>query len=71
MVNIHWDQLAVLIDLGGKTPVMGSMFECVMRLSIFKPFVKEQACVLLARTMFCEGLTSRTWILNPDDRNSL
>ena len=67
MMNIPWDQPATLIDLDGKTPVIGSMLECVMHFSLFKPFAKEQARILLTRPVFREGRKTRTWILNPDE----
>lgn len=71
MMNIPWDQPATLIDLDGKTPVIGSMLECVMHFSIFKPFAKEQARILLTRPVFREGRKTRTWILNPDEVQQL
>ncbi|WP_395336277.1 hypothetical protein WBP06_19320 [Novosphingobium sp. BL-8H] len=67
MMNIPWDQPATLIDLDGKTPVIGSMLECVMHFALFKPFAKEQARILLTRPVFREGRKTRTWILNPDE----
>ncbi|WP_260929425.1 hypothetical protein [Novosphingobium sp. 9] len=71
MMNIPWDQPATLIDLDGKTPVIGSMLECVMHFSLFKPFAKEQARILLTRPVFREGRKTRTWILNPDEIEKL
>lgn len=65
MMNIPWDQPATLIDLDGKTPIIGTIRECVMHFAIFKPFAKEQARVLLTRPVFREGRKTRTWILNP------
>lgn len=67
MMNIPWDQPATLIDLDGKTPIIGTVRECVMHFAIFKPFAKEQARILLTRPVFREGRKTRTWILNPDD----
>lgn len=71
MLNIPWDQPATLIDLDGKTPVLGSMLECVMHFSLFKPIAKEQARILLTRPAFREGRKTRTWILNPDEIEKL
>lgn len=66
MMNIPWDQPATIIDLDGKTPVIGSLLECVMHFSLFKPFAKEQERILLTRPVFHEGRKTRTWIPNPD-----
>lgn len=71
MMNIPWDQPATLIDLDGKTPIIGTIRECVMHFAIFKPFAKEQARILLTRPVFREGRKTRTWILNPDDIEKL
>ncbi|MCJ1962514.1 MULTISPECIES: allantoate permease family MFS transporter [Novosphingobium] len=67
MMDIPWDQPATLIDLDGKTPVIGSFLECVMHFSLFKPFAKEQARILLTRPVFKPGRKTRAWILNPDE----
>jgi hypothetical protein len=71
MMNIPWDQPATLIDLDGKTPVIGLMLECVMHFSLFKPFAKAQARILLTQPVFVEGRKTRTWILNPDQIEKL
>lgn len=71
MMNIPWDHPATLIDLDGKTPIIGTIRECVMHFAIFKPFAKEQARILLTRPVFREGRKTRTWILNPDDIEKL
>jgi len=71
MMNIPWDQPATLIDLDGKTPMMGSMLDCVMHFSLFKPFAKEQARILLSQPVFREGRKTRTWILNPGEIEKL
>ncbi|WP_285022286.1 hypothetical protein [Novosphingobium sp. fls2-241-R2A-195] len=67
MMNIPWDQPATLIDLDGKTPVIGLMLECVMHFALFQPFAKEQARILLTQPVFREGRKTRTWVLNPDE----
>jgi len=71
MMNIPWDQPATLIDLDGKTPMIGSMLDCVMHYSLFKPFAKEQARILLTQPVFREGRKTRTWILNPGEIEKL
>jgi hypothetical protein len=70
-MDIPWDQPATLIDLDGKTPVIGSMLECVMHFALFKPFAKEQARILLTRPVLREGRKTRTWILSPDEIEKL
>jgi hypothetical protein len=67
MLQIPWDQPATLVDLDGKTPVIGTIRECVMHFAIFKPFAKAQARILLTRPVFREGRKTRTWLLNPDE----
>ena len=71
MMNISWDQPATLIDLDGKTPIIGSMLDCIMHYSLFKPFAKEQARILLTQPVFREGRKTRTWILNPGEIEKL
>ncbi|WOK36123.1 hypothetical protein [Sphingomonas sp. C3-2] len=71
MMNIPWDQPATLIDLDGKTPVIGSMLECVAHFSLFTPLAKEQARILLTGPVMREGRKTRTWILNPDEIEKL
>ena len=71
MMNIPWDQPATLIDLDGKTPVIGLMLGCVMHFALFKPFAKEQARILLTQPVFREGRKTRTWVLNPDEIEKL
>lgn len=71
MMNITWDEPATLIDLDGKTPIVGSMLDCVTHFSLFKSFAKEQARILLTRPVFREGRKTRTWILNPDEIEKL
>jgi len=71
MMNISWDQPATLIDLDGKTPMIGSMLDCVMHYSLFKPLAKEQARILLTQPVFREGRKTRTWILNPGEIEKL
>jgi hypothetical protein len=66
-MDIPWDQPATLIDLDGKTPLIGTVRECVMHFAIFKPFAREAARLLLTRPVFREGRKTRTWLLNPDE----
>lgn len=66
-MNIPWDQSATLIDLDGKTPLIGTVLDCVTHFSLFKPFAKAQARILLTRPVFRTGQKTRTWVLNPDE----
>jgi len=65
VLNIPWDQPATLIDLDGKTPLIGTIRECVMHFVLFEPASREQARILLSRPVHREGRKTRTWILEP------
>ena len=67
MKDIPFDQPATLIDLDGKTPIIGTVRDCVSHFAIFKASAKEQARILLTRPVFREGRKTRTWLLNPDE----
>ncbi|AZI35328.1 hypothetical protein NT2_14_00110 [Caenibius tardaugens NBRC 16725] len=71
MKSISWDQPATLIDLDGKTPIIGTILDCVTHFSLFKPFAKAQARILLTRPVFRAGQKTRTWVLNPDEIEAL
>jgi hypothetical protein len=71
MNDIPWDQPATLIDLDGKVPTIATIRDCVMHFSLFKPFAKEQARILLTRPVFREGRKTRTWILEPNEIEAL
>ncbi|MBT0668815.1 hypothetical protein HT136_10600 [Novosphingobium profundi] len=67
MLDIPWDQPATLIDLDGKTPIIGTVLDCVQHFALFKPFAKAQARILLTRPVFRVGQKTRTWVLNPNE----
>ena len=67
MTDIPWDQPATLIDLDGKTPIIGTIRDCVQHFAMFKPFAREEARILLTRPVAREGRKTRTWVLNPDE----
>ena len=71
MSPIPWDQPATLIDLDGKAPIIGTIRDCAMHFALFKPFAKAQARILLTKPVHREGRKTRTWILNPDEIESL
>lgn len=66
-MDIPWDQPATLIDLDGKVPVIATVRECVLHFTLYKPFAREAARLLLTRPVFREGRKTRTWLLNPDE----
>lgn len=71
MADIPWDQPATLIDLDGKTPIIGTIRECVQHFGMFKPFAKAQARILLTRPVAREGRKTRTWLLEPVEIEAL
>ena len=71
MTPIPWDQPATLIDLDGKAPVIGTIRDCAMHFAIFKPFAKAQARILLTVPVHREGRKTRTWILEPQEIETL
>jgi hypothetical protein len=66
-----WDEPATLIDLDGKAPVIGTIRDCAMHFAIFRPAAKAQARILLTRPVFREGRKTRTWILEPEEIQTL
>jgi hypothetical protein len=67
MADIPWDQPATLIDLDGKAPLIGTIRDCAMHFSVFKPSAKAEARILLTQPVHREGRKTRTWILEPDE----
>jgi hypothetical protein len=63
--TIPWDQPATMIDLEGRTPIIGSIRECALHFSLYKPHAREQARIVLTRPVHREGRKTRTWILEP------
>ena len=62
---IPWDQPATLIDLEGRTPIIGTIRDCAQHFAIFKPHAREQARVLLTQPIHRVGRKTRTWLLDP------
>jgi hypothetical protein len=71
MMNIPWDQPATLIDLDGKTPMIGTVRDCVMHFALFKPEAQAQARMLLTRPVFRVDRKTRTWLLEPAELAAL
>ncbi|MDE1915798.1 MAG: hypothetical protein KGJ57_05745 [Sphingomonadales bacterium] len=63
--TIPWDQAATMIDLEGRTPIIGSIRECALHFSLYKPHAREQARIVLTKPVHREGRKTRTWILEP------
>ncbi len=67
VANIPWDQPATMIDLEGRTPIIGAIRECALHFSLYKPHAREQARILLTVPVHREGRKTRTWILDPHE----
>ncbi|MCH7629505.1 MULTISPECIES: hypothetical protein [Novosphingobium] len=65
--SIPWDQPATMIDLEGRTPIIGTIRECALHFSLYKPHAKENARVLLTVPVHREGRKTRTWLLDPPE----
>lgn len=63
--TIPWDQSATMIDLEGRAPIIGSIRECALHFSLYKPHAREQARIVLTKPVHREGRKTRTWILEP------
>jgi len=65
--TIPWDQPATMIDLEGRTPIIGTIRDCALHFSLYKPHAKENARVLLTVPIHREGRKTRTWLLDPPE----
>ena len=65
--TIPWDQSATMIDLEGRTPIIGTIRECALHFSLYKPHAKENARVLLTVPVHRVGRKTRTWLLDPPE----
>jgi hypothetical protein len=65
--TIPWDQAATMIDLEGRTPIIGTVRDCALHFSLYKPHAKENARVLLTVPIHREGRKTRTWLLDPSE----
>ncbi len=64
---IPWDQPATMIDLGGRVPIIGTIRECAMHFTLYKPEARANARVLLTQPIHREGRVTRTWLLDPSE----
>lgn len=65
--TIPWDQAATMIDLEGRTPIIGTVRDCALHFSLYKPHARENARVLLTVPIHREGRKTRTWLLDPPE----
>ncbi|NMN07290.1 MULTISPECIES: hypothetical protein [unclassified Novosphingobium] len=65
--TIPWDQAATMIDLEGRTPIIGTIRDCALHFSLYKPHARENARVLLTVPIHREGRKTRTWLLDPPE----
>lgn len=64
---IPWDQPATMIDLEGRTPIIGTIRECALHFGLYKPHARGNARVLLTVPIHREGRATRTWLLDPSE----
>jgi len=65
VADIAWDEPATMIDLEGRTPIIGTIRDCAMHFALYKPHARENARVLLTVPVHREGRATRTWLLDP------
>ena len=65
IAEIPWDQPATMIDLEGRAPIIGTIRDCVLHFTLYKPHAKENARILLTVPVHREGRKTRTWVLEP------
>lgn len=64
---IPWDQPATMLDLEGRTPIIGTIRDCAMHFTLYKPHARDHARILLTRPVHREGRATRTWVLEPGE----
>lgn len=65
LADIPWDQAATMIDLEGRVPIIGTIRECALHFTLYKPHAKANARLLLTVPVHREGRATRTWLLEP------
>ncbi len=65
------EQPATLIDLDGTTPLIAPLRECVRHFGMLKASVRGDHRILLTQPVARVGRKTRTWILNPDEIDTL
>ncbi len=64
---IPWDQPATMIDLEGRTPIIGTIRDCALHFGLYKEHARGNARVLLTVPIHREGRVTRTWLLDPSE----
>ncbi|MEO0030941.1 MAG: hypothetical protein RIS94_699 [Pseudomonadota bacterium] len=67
VAEIPWDQPATMIDLEGRTPIIGTIRDCALHFSLYKPHARDNARVLLTQPVHRPGRATRTWLLEPSE----
>lgn len=67
LAEIPWDQAATMIDLEGRAPIIGTIRDCALHFTLYKPHARENARVLLTVPVHREGRKTRTWVLEPGE----
>lgn len=67
MADIPWDQAATMIDLEGRTPIIGTIRDCAMHFTLYNEHARSNARVLLTRPVHRPGRATRTWLLDPPE----
>jgi hypothetical protein len=67
IAEIPWDQPATMIDLEGRAPIIGTIRDCALHFTLYKPHAKENARILLTVPVHREGRKTRTWVLEPTE----
>ncbi|MBX9885772.1 MAG: hypothetical protein K2X68_12455 [Novosphingobium sp.] len=67
LAEIPWDQAATMIDLEGRVPIIGTVRECALHFTLYKPHARENARLLLTVPVHREGRATRTWLLEPGE----
>ncbi|MDT0574655.1 hypothetical protein RM533_00490 [Croceicoccus sp. F390] len=65
--DIPGDQPATMIDLEGRTPIIGVIYECAKHFALYKEHARQNARILLTKPVHRDGRATRTWILEPEE----
>ena len=67
LAEIPWDQPATMIDLEGRVPIIGTIRECALHFTLYKPHARDNARLLLTVPVHRAGRATRTWLLEPSE----
>lgn len=71
LADIPWEQAATMIDMEGRVPIIGTIRECALHFTLYKPHARENARLLLTVPVHREGRATRTWLLEPAEITAL